>query len=152
MSDARTTAVILRPVPWGDAAAFWEGVARGKLRVPRCPDTGRLFFPPTPVSPYGSHRPPDWVPVSGRGRIWSFIVPHPPLMAQFADLRPFPVAVVELDEDRRVRLVGPVVAAPGAHLDSLDPGTLSIGQRVVVDLPAVDGDEAVVPRWIPQAE
>lgn len=145
-------AIVLAPVPWGDAEPFWEAAARGELVVQRCLDTGRLLFPPTPLSPYGEHRPPEWVRVAGSGRIWSFIVPHPPLMAQFAELAPFPVAVIELDEDPRVRMVGPIVAAPGAPLDSVDPATLSIGRRVVVDLTGEGDQPRVVPRWVPQPD
>lgn len=151
-SATPNSAVILAPVPWGDGDPFWEATARGQLVIQRCPDTGRLLFPPAPLSPFGDHRKPEWVSVSGAGRIWSFIVPHPPLMAQFADLRPFPVAVVELDEDPGARMVGPIVSGPGAPLDSVDPQTLSIGQRVVVDLTGSGEEGPVVPRWIPRID
>ena len=70
------------PVPEPEALPFFEAAARGELRVQRCVDTGRLIFPPRPMSPWGEHREPEWVTVSGRGNIWSFVVPHPPLLAK----------------------------------------------------------------------
>ena len=139
----------LAPLPWGDGDEFWQGTAAGEVRVQRCVDTGRLIFPPTPTSPFGDHRPPEWVTVSGSGRIWSFVVPHPPLIAQFADAAPYVTAVVELDEDPRCRLLGPVVAAAGAPLGSVDGSSVTVGQPVLADLTAPPVNGYVVPRWIP---
>ena len=50
-----------------------------------------------------------WEPTSGRGRIWSFIVPHPPLLPAFAEVAPYNAIVVELDEDPTIRFVGNLV-------------------------------------------
>ena len=89
-------------------APFWEGARQGELRVQCCRDTGKLIFPPRTTSPWGDHLPPEWTCVSGTGRIWSFAIPHPPLLPAFADYAPYNVVLVQLEEGPMVysNLVG----------------------------------------------
>jgi uncharacterized OB-fold protein len=129
-----------------DAAPFFEGARLGVLRIPKCASTGRLFFPPRPTSPFAPRVPPRWSDVSGRGSIWSFVVPHPPLLPPFEALAPYAVVLVALHEDPTVRLVGNVVARPGGGIDEVDPATLAIGARVHVVFEAVGGIH--LPRWM----
>jgi hypothetical protein len=147
-ANPKTTASWIVPLPWGDADEFWHSTAEGVLRLPRCPDTGRFIFPPTHTSPWGSHRVPEWVPVEGRGTIWSFIVAHPPLVGQFAELAPYVSAVVELDDAPGARLVGLVVASPGAPAGSVSAAEVYIGAPVQIDLTSEEGEGPVVPRWV----
>jgi len=128
-------------------APFWEGARRGELCVPRCRDTGRLFFPPRARSPYGSRATPEWVVVSGCGTIWSFVVPHPPLLPGFSELAPYNVVLVALDEEPRVRLVGNLVARPGGAINEVDPARIEIGARVRVVFEPVS-EEIHLPRWL----
>jgi uncharacterized OB-fold protein len=109
---------------------FWEGAAVGELRVQACASCDRLRFPPRPMCPRCRSLESDWRPLSGRGTVWSFIVPHPPLLAELADVGRFNIAVVALEEDETIRLVGNVVAARDAALDSIDPGALAVGLPV----------------------
>lgn len=129
------------------SAPFWDMANKGILVVQKCPDSGRLLFPPRPRSPYGSRAVPEWVPVSGQGTIWSFVVPRPPLTPQFAALESYNVIVVALDEDPRVRLVGNLVEGSNAPINSVDPATITIGEPVEV----VFGESLVegirLPRW-----
>jgi uncharacterized OB-fold protein len=46
--------------------------------------------------------------------VWSYVVPHPPLLPGFTELAPYNVVVVELDEDPTVRVVGNLVGEVGA--------------------------------------
>ena len=91
------------PRPLGDVlAAYREGLARGELLVTRCPDCGHLQLPPRPVcGRCSSVRPAEWVPVSGRGRVWSFVVFHKRYLADGPET-PYAVAVVKLDEGPRL--------------------------------------------------
>ena len=138
---------LLPPVPPA-SEPFWEGARAGELRIPRCPETGRLFFPPREVSPYAPAREPEWVAVSGRGTIWSFVVPHPPLLPGFAELAPYAVVCVALDEEPTVRLVGNLVAGEGGSIAEVDPATIEIGAAVRVVFARVS-DEIALPRWVP---
>jgi uncharacterized OB-fold protein len=87
------------------------------------------------------------VVVSGRGTIWSFVLPHPPLIPQFSDLAPYNVILVALDEDPAVRMVGNLVSGPGAAINSVDPEAISIGAGVQVVFEAVS-EEVHMPRWV----
>ncbi len=135
-------------LPWidEDAAPFWEGARRGELRVQQCAETGRLIFPPRPMSPWGPHTPPRWVTVSGRGTIWSFAVPHPPLLPWYAERSPYNVVVVALEEDPAVRMVGNLVTGRGGDIDEIDPATIEIGAPVRVLFEPIDA-EIYLPRW-----
>jgi len=131
-----------------DAVPFWEGARRGELRIPRCPQTGRLFFPPRPVSPFAPDREPGWVTVSGRGTIWSFVVPHPPLLRPFAELAPYNVIAVALVEEPTVRLVGNLLAREGGDIGERDPATIRIGAPVRVVFERAS-EQVWLPRWLP---
>jgi uncharacterized protein len=94
--------------------------------------------------------------MSGRGTVWSFAVPHPPLLPEYAAVAPYPVVVVELAEDRRLRLVGNLVPAgdpAGAPINALYDGparaTIEIGDPVDVAFRRI-GDVAVA-CWTPAA-
>lgn len=137
---------LLPPID-ADAAPFWEGARRGELRVQQCAETGRLLFPPRLRSPFAPHAEPRWVAVSGRGTIWSFAVPHPPLLPWFADLAPYAVIAVALEEDPRVRLIGNLLARPGGAINEVDAATIEIGARVRVVFERAS-EEIHLPRWV----
>ena len=113
----------------------------------QCAETGRLIFPPRSTSPWAPRLEPVWVPVSGRGTIWSLAVPHPPLLPPFSERAPYNVIVVALDEDPTVRLVGNLLARVGGELNDIDPSTIEIGARVRVIFEPVS-DEIHLPRWL----
>jgi uncharacterized protein len=130
-----------------DSAGFWEGTAAGELRIQRCANCGRLRFPPRPMCPHCQSLDHEWKPMSGRGRIWSFVVPHPPLLPAFSELAPYNVVVVELDEDPAIRLVGNLLESADGQINDVDPHAIEIGEPVhVVFQPA--GENVVLPRWI----
>jgi uncharacterized OB-fold protein len=138
---------VLLPLIDDEAAPFWEGARRGELRMQKCAESGRLIFPPRPMSPWGAHSEPVWTTVSGRGTIWSFVVPHPPLLPQFAELAPYNVIVVALDEDPTIRLIGNLVTSEGGAINEIDPETIEIGAPVRVVFERVT-EEVSLPRWV----
>ena len=146
-TGAPVTNAPLLPTFGAEAAPFFDGCRAGELRVQRCRDTGRLIFPPREVSPWGTHAEPEWVALSGRGTIWSFAVPHPPLLPWYAERAPYAVVVVALDEDPRIRLVGNLLAREGGAIDEVDPATLEIDTPVRAVFEPVT-DEITLPRWI----
>ncbi|MGW2301764.1 Zn-ribbon domain-containing OB-fold protein [Streptomyces sp. NPDC001809] len=137
---------MLTPVTDEDGAPFWEYAARGELRVQSCADCGELRFPPRPCCPHCQSFASEWRRMSGRGRIWSYVFPHPPLLPDYAAQAPYNAVIVELADAPRIRLVGNVVATPDAPLDSVDPSRLRIGAPVRVAFAEIDG--VVVPRWL----
>ncbi|MFQ5416126.1 MAG: Zn-ribbon domain-containing OB-fold protein [Myxococcota bacterium] len=130
-----------------ESEPFFEGTRRGELRIQRCSESGRLIFPPRPMSPFAPHATPTWMTVSGNGTIWSFAVPHPPLLPYYADRAPYNVIVVALDEDPRIRLVGNLVASEDGDIGEVDPETISIGDAVRVVFQRI-GSGIHLPRWM----
>lgn len=138
---------LLLPVPDEDGAPFWEYAARGELRVQSCADCGELRFPPRPCCPRCQSFADSWERMSGRGRIWSYVLPHPPLLPAYAEQAPYNAVLVELSEAPGIRLAGNVVAAPDAALDSVDPGKLRIGAPVKAVFHEM-APGTTVPRWL----
>ena len=126
---------------------FWDGCGAGELRMHACGSCGRFRCPPRVMCPWCRSVAVEWPVLSGLGTVWSFAVPHPPLLPAYAEVAPYNVVVVELDEDATLRLVGNVVATPNGPLNEVDPHSISIGDRVrAVFADPVDGIS--MPRWV----
>ncbi|MGH1551360.1 Zn-ribbon domain-containing OB-fold protein [Streptomyces sp. L7] len=134
---------MLTPVTDTDGAPFWQYARSGELRVQTCADCDEPRFPPRPCCPHCQSFESEWRQVSGRGRVWSYVFPHPPLLPDYAAVAPYNVIVVELVDAPRIRLVGNLVSEAGAALNSLSPGRIRIGARVQVVFDA-DG----LPQWV----
>ena len=128
------------------AAPFWAGTARGELLVQRCSQCGRVRMPPRPMCPHCRSLEHAWDPTSGRGTIWSFAIPHPPLLPAFAEVAPYNVIIVALDEDPAIRFVGNLVARADGPINEIDPATIQIGDPVHVTFARVD--DVTLPRWL----
>lgn len=128
-------------------AGFWEGCAQRELRVQRCTACGALRMPPRPMCPSCRSLEAEWVAVSGRGKIWSFVVAHPPLLPAYAELAPYPVVTVELDEDPSLRVVGNLVPSEDAPINAIDPATIEIGAPVRIGFTTIE--DVGLPRWVP---
>lgn len=140
----------LTPVVDEEGAPFWEAAARGELTVQTCTDCGRRRHPPRPMCPHCRSTGREWRPVSGRATVWSWCVPHPPLLPAYASVAPYNVVVVAIDEDPSIRFVGNLVEPDGGRLDAVDPATITVGEPVTVAwhrLERADGSSVVIPRW-----
>jgi uncharacterized OB-fold protein len=128
------------------AAGFWAGTARGELLVQACGACGKWRMPPRPMCPHCQSTEVAWKPTTGRGRIWSFIVPHPPLLPAYAAVAPYNTIVVELEEDPAIRFCGNLVTSAEGEINEIDPTTIAIGEAVrVVYHPVAD---VTLPRWV----
>ncbi|MGW1027422.1 Zn-ribbon domain-containing OB-fold protein [Streptomyces sp. NPDC002577] len=139
---------LLSPVVDDDGVPFWEYASQGELRIQACarPGCGELRFPPRPCCPHCQSFDSEWRRMSGRGRIWSFVVPHPPLLPAYAEQAPYNAVLVELADAPRIRLAGNLVSEPDAPLNSVPPERLRIGAKVQVVFADLDG--VAVPRWV----
>jgi len=79
-------------------AEFFDGLARGELMAQVDQQTGELHFPPALYYPQRLGEKPSWSKLSGRGRIWSWIIMHQKYFEGFANELPYNVIMVELDE------------------------------------------------------
>lgn len=128
------------------AAGFWAGTARGELLVQACAACGAWRMPPRPMCPVCRSTDVRWEATSGRGTIWSFIVPHPPLLPAYAALAPYNVVVVALEERPEIRFVGNLLASATGAINEIDPATIRIGEPVRVVYQQVE--DVTLPRWV----
>ena len=86
---------------------FWTGGREGELRIQRCNECSAWVHPPQPVCPACTGK--DLAPraVSGRARVATFTINHQEWIPGSSD--PYVIAIVELEEDPRVRLTTNVV-------------------------------------------
>ena len=87
-----------------------------------------------------------WEPTSGRGTIWSFIVPHPPLLPAYSNLAPYNVIVVALDEDPAIRFVGNLLARRRGPSTRSTRTPFASAKPVRVVFQQVD--DVSLPRWV----
>ena len=85
-----------------DMAPFFEAARRHELAVQRCTGCGTLRFPARAICSRCLGREAAWVPVSGRGTVFSYTVMHQAAHPGFAAEVPYAVVVVELDEGVRL--------------------------------------------------
>ena len=126
----------LSPTVTPDTAFFWAAVGEHRLAIQRCCDCGSLRHPPRPMCPRCQSLGWDTVDSSGRGTLFSFVLPQHPRYPWFD--HPYVVALVELEEG--VRLV--------SNLVGCDPGSAAIGMAVEVDFQELD-DGLVLPLFRP---
>jgi uncharacterized OB-fold protein len=125
------------PVPDELSAAFWEAAREHRLVMQRC-RCGYYNYPPRMVCDRCLSRELQFVPISGRGRIYSFTIMHQRDVAGFDGDAPFINMVVELEEQPMLLMVGNL---PGSERD-----------RMRIDAPIIvhfedRGDGAVIPQF-----
>jgi len=90
------------------------------------------------MCPYCGSTGSEWALASGRARLLSWVIVHPPVLPAWKDRVPVPVVLVECDEG--VRTMGNLVGAT--------PDLLRMDMPMRVDFtPSPDGD--LVPQWRP---
>ena len=90
------------PVPSEDSKPFWEAARNGQLQLQHCVDCGAYRFPPSVLCPECSSLSSEWTPVSGRGKVYSFVVFHRAYHPGFEGDLPYAVACIELEEGPRL--------------------------------------------------
>jgi uncharacterized OB-fold protein len=122
-------AQIPQPLPDSDSQEYWEGLARGELRIQHCDACSRAVFYPRALCPHCFSDQLSWITASGKGIIYSYTVAHQ-AYGLFAEDIPFVIAIVELEEG--VRMMTRIVDAPGDKV--------AIGARVyLVITPVAEG-------------
>ncbi len=110
------------------------GAARGELRIPRCLDCDRQFWPSGPVCRFCFGRHLDWVSDPGTGVVNSWVKAHKQYFE--GDVVPYVVVQVTLDSGPRLTT---------SWTGDRDP---VVGEPVAVAFFSVTkGDDQ---RWLPQ--
>lgn len=124
-----------------DTEFFWSGLKEHELRIQRCTDCKTLRVLPRPMCGGCQSLNWDYVVSSGRGTVYSFVMPkYPPL--PFLEY-PYVVALIELDE--WVRIV--------SNLCDIEPEAIDVGMAVEVFYETFEalpsGDELVLHQFRP---
>jgi uncharacterized OB-fold protein len=118
----------LSPTTSRDTEFFWHGLREHKLLIQRCAACAALRHPPRPMCPTCNSLDWDTIEASGRGAVYSYVIPHHPQFP-FLDY-PYIVALVELTEG--VRLV--------SNLHEVAPEIVEVGMNVEVFYESFDND------------
>ncbi len=110
-----------RPVPAPDELTqpFWDATAAHRLEIQRCTACGYYNHPPKRLCDQCTSPDLGFVPVSGRGQVYSYTVMRQTSIAGFEDKVPYTTLLVELEEQPQLLLVSTV---PG------DGAGIAIGQ------------------------
>lgn len=129
----------LAPSMTPDTQFFWDGAKAHTLLVQRCADCGEVRHPPRPMCPHCNSLAWDAIESSGRGSVFSFVMPRHPQYPWFEE--DYIVALVELEEGFRVV----------TNLVGTTPDAVTIGMPVQVVFEEFDGG-LVLPLFTPVVE
>jgi uncharacterized OB-fold protein len=129
----------LAPTTTLDTQVFWDGVRDHKLLLQRCTACRTLRHPPRPMCPGCNSLAWDTIASSGRGRVYSFVMPRHPPFPWFEGT--YIVVLVELEEGTRLI----------SNLCEIDPDEVTIGMPVEVFYEHFD-DGLVLPQFRPARE
>jgi hypothetical protein len=88
------------PQPTPETQHFWDGCKEGELRLQRCAECTRAYFPPRPFCPTCGSRNVVVVRASGLATLYSYIINHRPRPDM--GTAPHSIAVVSLAEGPRM--------------------------------------------------
>ena len=129
-----------KPLPAIDdlTRPFWHAAAQHRLMIQRCQECNYFNHPPRPLCDACLSQRLEFVPVSGRGTVYSYTVMHQPNIAGFEKEVPYINVLVELDEQPRLFMV--------SYLPISEREKIRIGGRVEVTFEKID-DEVTLPQF-----
>ncbi len=122
------------PNPTEDSEEYWEACLEERLCTPLCRDCGHRWLPPSKLCPKCLSELVSLSPVSGRARLFSWVVVHRSQHPAFQGEPPFNVAIVELDEGPRMH----------TRIEGVPESDFRVGMALEVSFDHVD-DEVALP-------
>lgn len=89
-----------RPAP--ESVPYWEAAKEHRLRLPQCRACEKHWFPPSRSCPHCLSDDVAWSEVSGRGKVFSFVIYDRVYHPSFEADVPYVVALIELEEGPRL--------------------------------------------------
>ena len=123
-----------------ETKAFWDACRRHELIVQRCEDCGAYHFYPCEMCNKCNSMNVEWRKVSGKGRVYTWTVVCYATDPEWAADVPYVVAVVELNEQSVLLMMGRLV--------DIDPEDVIVEMPVEVTFNDVT-DEITLPQWRP---
>jgi len=90
------------PVVDEDTAPFWKYCKSHELRMQKCENCGYIRFPASILCPKCHSMEAKWTRLSGKGRIYSFVIFRHAFHPSFKDDIPYAAAIIQLDEGPRL--------------------------------------------------
>lgn len=90
------------PTPTEQSKPFWDACKQHELRIQRCTKCGHYQHYPLAICSQCWSFDLEWAKVSGRGKIYTWVVCHVAFHPGFADDLPYTFVTVELDEGVRM--------------------------------------------------
>lgn len=141
----------------GDNAAYFRFCAQGELRLQRCTACELMRYPPGAACPWCAGNAFEWVPVSGRGTVYSYTEVRHAVQPAFRAHVPYLALLVELDEQRgrptgheAIRTIGNLATPDAALAPPELVRAAGIGSRVRVVF-ARAGPDIAIPLWTLEA-
>lgn len=132
---------------------FFAHCGNHELRVQQCASCGLLRFPPTTACPFCAAPESEWVPVSGKGTVYSYGEVRHAIQPAFREFTPYLLLLVELDEQRDhpnpfdgLRVQGNLADASGQLAGPDLVRKVGIGSRVKVVFKDI-GEGIAMPLW-----
>jgi len=139
----------------GAKQEFLEHAGQGRLTLQQCSACDKLRYPVMTACPFCTSGEWAWSDVSGAGTIYSYEYVMHPIHPAYRERAPYPVVLVELDEQRQfpgehdgLRLISSLVDAEGNPAAEED---CAIGARVEVEFADL-GDGLALPRFVLASE
>ncbi len=121
-----------------ETAPFWEACREQRLLIQHCSHCDQYQFYPRMLCVNCMQANPDWYQASGRGKVKSWTVVRTPVSPAYADMTPYVIALIELDE-------GPTMMS---QLRDCADSSLQSGMRVKVVFEAWS-EQITMPLFIP---
>jgi uncharacterized OB-fold protein len=117
---------------------FFDGAREHKLMIQKCAKCGALRFPAAPLCLACDSDQASWVPVSGRGEVFSFTIMH---RAYHPAIKvPYTLAVIALKEGATIT----------SNVVDIEPSKVKCGMPVEVVFEKLN-DEVTLPKFRPAA-
>ena len=87
-------------VPDEDTEGYWQAAREHRLVMKKCTECGLMRWYPGPSCPFCTSLEWEWQEVSGKGTIYSYQIVTLAIQTGFRDYVPYPLVLVELDEQR----------------------------------------------------
>lgn len=128
----------LHPDRWTEP--FWRAAAERRLVCQRCANCKTFRMPPAAYCWKCQSQDDEWVPLRGKGTVYSYTVVHHAVSPALAEAVPYVVAIVELPDAEDIHLTTNIVGC--------DPRDVRVGLPVEVAWDAV-AEGVVIPRFRP---
>ncbi|MFN8639370.1 MAG: OB-fold domain-containing protein [Dehalococcoidia bacterium] len=129
---------------------YLQAAGEGRFVLQRCTECSKLRYPIGNACPFCTALGWEWSEASGKGTIYSYEVVMHPIHPSFRDQVPYPIVLVELDEQRGIPTrddglrVLSMLVTPDDRPESTE--AVAIGLRAEVQFTPL-GDGLALPRF-----